>query len=58
MSDKEYTRAIIKHNNGQGAVLCNTCGVIIKTGFDHSDAHHFCDMKCLKEFKEDEDVDN
>lgn len=29
MTDKE--KAIIKFNGGKGAILCSTCGVIIKT---------------------------
>ena len=29
MTDKD--KAIIKFNEGKGAILCSTCGVIIKT---------------------------
>lgn len=37
--------ADIKFNNGQGALLCNRCGEILATGFDHEDKLHFCE-KC------------
>lgn len=35
--------AIIKFNNGNGALLCNKCGKIIATGFDHEDRKHYCE---------------
>ena len=37
-------KAIIKFNNGLGALLCSSCSVIIRTGFEH-DVHkaHYCD---------------
>lgn len=34
--------AIVKFNNGRGALLCNTCLTIIKYGFDHEDTYHQC----------------
>ena len=37
--------AIIKYNNGNGALLCNTCHDIIRYGFNHVDTIHYCD-KC------------
>jgi hypothetical protein len=38
-----YNRAIVKFNNGLGALLCNRCYVIIATGRDHQDIEHYCD---------------
>jgi len=35
--------AIVKLNNGRGALLCNGCRVILKTGFYHPDIKHYCD---------------
>jgi hypothetical protein len=38
-----YKRAIFKFNNGNGALLCNRCGVIIETGNkDHEDIERYC----------------
>ena len=37
--------AIVKYNNGNGALLCNSGHVILRYGFDHVDAIHYCD-KC------------
>jgi len=34
--------AIVKYNNGNGALLCNTCHAIIAYGFDHIDTTHYC----------------
>ena len=36
-------RAIIKWNNGRGALLCNNCNTIIKEGFDFEDKEYYCD---------------
>ena len=37
-------RAKIKFNNGIGALLCETCDIIITTGFGHDkDKEHYCD---------------
>ena len=36
-------QAIIKFNNGAGALLCNKCHVIIATGFRFENKLHFCD---------------
>ena len=44
-----YRRAIVKFNNGNGALLCNECGTIVATGFDHEDREHFCDNCMLKQ---------
>jgi hypothetical protein len=38
--------AIVKYNNGNGALLCNECHAIIAYGFDHVDTVHYCD-KCV-----------
>lgn len=35
--------AIIKFNDGEGALLCNGCDAIIATGFNHADKEHYCD---------------
>ena len=37
--------AIVKFNNGNGALLCNKCSVIIATGLKHEDKVHLC-KKC------------
>lgn len=37
--------ADIRFNNGNGALLCNECRVIVAYGYDHEDKFHFCD-KC------------
>ena len=34
--------AEVKFNNGNGALLCNGCRVIIAYGYDHEDRLHFC----------------
>lgn len=47
-----YKHAIVKFNNGHGALLCNVCHVIIATGFDHEDRVHLCD-KCEKKPKDE-----
>jgi hypothetical protein len=41
-----YKRAIFKFNNGNGALLCNRCQVIIATGNVHEDLDHYCG-ECL-----------
>ena len=47
-SRKTPQYAIIKFNNGMGALLCNHCSVIIATGVNHPDRNHLCD-KCIQE---------
>lgn len=42
--------AILKFNNGNGALLCNHCRKIIAYGFAHEDKHHFCDSTCRNEY--------
>ena len=39
---KTYKRAVVKFNNGNGALLCNRCWTIIATGFEHEDVEHYC----------------
>jgi len=39
----KYKYANVKFNNGNGALLCNACRVIIATGHDHEDRLHFCE---------------
>lgn len=34
--------AIVKYNNGNGALLCNLCHAIIAHGFDHVDRKYVC----------------
>ena len=49
MTDREpigYTRAIVKFNNGNGALLCNRCRKILAEGFRHTDLEHYCDDVC------------
>lgn len=41
-----YKYADVRYNNGNGALLCNTCSVIIAYGFDHEDKEHYCG-KCI-----------
>jgi hypothetical protein len=40
-----YEHAVVKYNNGNGVLLCNECYNIIRLGFGHVDARHYCD-KC------------
>lgn len=35
--------AIVKYNNGRGALLCNGCRVILSYGFEHDDRKHYCE---------------
>jgi len=35
--------AEVKFNNGDGALLCDGCRVIISYGHDHEDRLHFCE---------------
>jgi hypothetical protein len=48
---KEYRNADVKYNNGNGALLCNRCSVIIAYGFEHVDDYHFC-KECFPHWKE------
>jgi hypothetical protein len=41
----EYKQAVVKFNNGKGALLCNRCRTILATGFEHEDREHFC-VRC------------
>lgn len=42
----EYKKAILKFNNGYGALLCNACNKVVKTGFDHPDDYYYCSDEC------------
>lgn len=42
-----YDRAIVKFNNGHGALLCNCCRVILATGNHHEDVEHYC-VECRR----------
>jgi hypothetical protein len=48
MSD-EYTKAVVKFNNGNGACVCNKCHVILSYGFDHNDVERYCET-CYNDF--------
>lgn len=41
--------AIVKFNNGNGALLCNSCKTIVAYGFDHEDKVHICKECKMKE---------
>ena len=41
---KPYKHAVVKFNNGNGALLCNNCSVIIAYGHNHEDRKHYCPM--------------
>lgn len=43
----KYHVAIVKFNNGNGALLCNKCSHIVAYGFEHEDRVHLC-AKCEK----------
>lgn len=43
---KRYEHADVRFNNGNGALLCNSCCIIIDYGHDHEDKLHYCD-KCM-----------
>lgn len=45
---ESYKYADVRFNNGNGALLCNRCSIIIDYGFKHEDKEHYCD-KCKKE---------
>lgn len=42
-SKKGYQYADVRFNSGYGALLCNTCKIIIAYGSDHEDREHFCE---------------
>lgn len=42
-TEPSYSKAIVKYNNGNGALLCNRCYKIIARGFDHEDKKHYCE---------------
>jgi hypothetical protein len=44
-----YKHAVVRFNNGNGALLCNRCGKIVATGFEHEDREHSCDTCMLKQ---------
>jgi len=50
-----YKQAIVKFNNGTGALLCNGCSTIIAYGIEHQDREHYCTMcmsgNCKTKFK-------
>ena len=53
----QYEHAIVKFNNGNGALLCNACDVIIAYGSKHEDREHYCPMcmsgKCTTRNKDE-----
>jgi hypothetical protein len=42
----EYKTAVVKFDNGFGALLCNGCSKVVKTGFDHPDVASYCCDAC------------
>jgi hypothetical protein len=40
--ENKHKRAIVKFNGGRGALLCNRCRTIIRSGTDHEDIEHYC----------------
>lgn len=42
-----YRVAILKFDNGLGALLCNQCSKVVATGFSHEDRIHLCE-DCAK----------
>jgi hypothetical protein len=49
-------KAIIKFNNGVGALLCNGCSTILKLGTDHDRTiEHLCAPCNYEKYGEDED---
>ncbi|HZQ14062.1 MAG TPA: hypothetical protein VFB31_14755 [Pseudolabrys sp.] len=38
-----YEKAVVKFNGGNGALLCNACGIIVRDGIWHDDVEHYCD---------------
>jgi len=44
---KDYKRAIVMWNGGNGALLCNHCRVIVREGTEHEDIEHYC-VECLE----------
>ena len=52
-----YKHAIVKFNNGNGALLCNRCGVIVANGFRHEDRKHYC-SECAGKPEDEEDFEN
>lgn len=42
-----YRLADVKFNNGNGALLCNGCSIILAIGHTHEDKLHYCD-ECRK----------
>ena len=48
-----FHHAVVKFNGGNGALLCNRCGKIVATGFEHEDREHYCDTCMLKQVPRD-----
>ena len=39
-----YEKAMVKFNGGAGALLCNSCSIIVSTGkADYRDIEHYCE---------------
>ena len=53
MSNDEYTKAVVKFDNGNGACVCNKCRVILSYGFDHNDVERYCETCYRGETDED-----
>jgi len=48
----KFKVANVKFNNGNGALLCSQCRVIIAYGFDHTDEEHYCPKCALVKLSE------
>lgn len=42
--EQRHNKAEVKFNNGNGACVCNQCGVILSYGFDHNDVERYCEI--------------
>ena len=52
-----YENAYVVFNNGNGALLCNGCRVILAYGYDHEDEEHYCPKCALDELaKQDQEL--
>lgn len=40
---KKFEIADVRFNGGRGALLCNSCQIIVEYGWDHKDEEHYCD---------------
>ena len=43
MEIKKFGVADVRFNGGAGALLCNSCQIIVEYGWDHEDEEHYCE---------------